>query len=250
MDIFLEQPWCLSLERTTTPNKVLVVTTKGQLTAARACVDLNLPAIYKQQIMDKLDITTLQKIVPRCFDKPVTMAVSEAYATKLKQRTDIVTTGSNKPNTMNHPPRSQHFKPADITFAQAVSKNITKPQQITAPQATITMNSAIATPAQPYDYKTELDQISKEVETTLKAKFNMAIANLQKSVDNLEQKFDQKLQQNMAKLQVTQVDKATQEEHNQRLEQLTKTLGTLVGQINTLLDQNNHPTPMNSFGTS
>jgi len=103
MDIFLEQPWCLSLERTTTPNKVLVVTTKGQLTAARACVDLNLPAIYKQQIMDKLDITTLQKIVPRRFDKPVTMAVSEAYATKLKQRTDIVTTGSNKPNTMNHP---------------------------------------------------------------------------------------------------------------------------------------------------
>ncbi len=104
MDTFLDQPWCLSLERTTTPNKVLAVTTKGQLTAARAWVDVNLPEIYQQHIMDKLDVTMLQKIVPQRLDKPVTTAASEAYAAQLKQRSNILTNGSAKLNSMNRPP--------------------------------------------------------------------------------------------------------------------------------------------------
>jgi len=33
-DTILNQPWCLSMETTTTPNKVLLVTTKGQVLAA------------------------------------------------------------------------------------------------------------------------------------------------------------------------------------------------------------------------
>jgi len=233
-----------------TPNKVLVVTTKGQLTATRAWVDLNLPAIYKQHIMDKLNVMMLQKIVPHCLDKPVTMAASEAYAAQLKQHIDIMTTGLAKQNNMNCPPRPQNIKPAHITFAQAVSKNIAKQQQTTAPNTTTPTVTTTAASAQVYDYKKELDRISKEVETTLQAKFNAAIANLQRSMDNLEQKVDQKLQQHMEKLQATQADKTTQEEHSQCLEQLTKMFGTLVGQIKTLPDQKSCPTPMNGIGTS
>jgi len=33
-DTMLDQPWCLSVEKTTSPNKLLLVTTKGQLLAA------------------------------------------------------------------------------------------------------------------------------------------------------------------------------------------------------------------------
>jgi len=101
MDTFLNQLWCLSLKRTTTLNKVLAVTTKGQLTAARTWVDVNLPEIYQQHIMDKLDVTTLKQIVPRRLDKPVTTAASKAYAAQLKQRSNILTSSSAKSTSMN-----------------------------------------------------------------------------------------------------------------------------------------------------
>jgi len=34
-ETILDQSWCLSVEKTTTPNKILIVTTKGQVVAAR-----------------------------------------------------------------------------------------------------------------------------------------------------------------------------------------------------------------------
>jgi len=52
----------------------------------------------------------------------------------------------------------------------------------------------------------------------------------------------------MEKLQVTQADKATQENHSKQLDTLTKTLKILLRQVNTLLDQQNNPTPMNGVG--
>ncbi len=52
----------------------------------------------------------------------------------------------------------------------------------------------------------------------------------------------------MEKLQVTQADKATQENHSKQLDTLTKTLKILLHQVNTLLDQQKNPTPMNGVG--
>jgi len=48
----------------TTPNKVLHVTTKGQLMAAQQWVDDMLTGLYKQHISDKIDMTTLKHIMP------------------------------------------------------------------------------------------------------------------------------------------------------------------------------------------
>jgi len=61
----LDQPWCLNVERTTTPNKVLLVTTIGQVLVAREWTDNILPDIYQQNIADKLDVTTMQNLIPR-----------------------------------------------------------------------------------------------------------------------------------------------------------------------------------------
>jgi len=47
---FVTQLWCLSLECTTTPNKVLLVTTKGQVNPVCNWVDKTLPEIYQQHI--------------------------------------------------------------------------------------------------------------------------------------------------------------------------------------------------------
>jgi len=63
-ETILTQPWCLSLEKLTTANKVIIVTTKGQLEEARAWTDNILPDLYTQHISDKLDVTTLKRIIP------------------------------------------------------------------------------------------------------------------------------------------------------------------------------------------
>jgi len=59
-ETILSQPWCISVEITTTPNKILLVTTKGQIVDARAWADNNLPEIYNQNIADKIDVTNLK----------------------------------------------------------------------------------------------------------------------------------------------------------------------------------------------
>jgi len=63
-ELILDQPWCLSVEKTTTPNKILLVTTKGQVTAAREWTNNKLPELYQQHIADKIDVTMLQHLIP------------------------------------------------------------------------------------------------------------------------------------------------------------------------------------------
>jgi len=236
-ETILDQPWCLSLEKSTTPNKVLLVMTKGQVTAARDWVDNTLLTIYTQHILDKLDITTLQQIVPRHLDKPIITAASHTYAEKLKQHTAMVTTAPTKQNPLNCPPRKRIMKPVDITFAEQDFPWLPTTQQ-PPPAATIatTANDPAPTQQPPFDYQATLDCITKDVEMTLKAKFDAAIANLQQSFMNLERRVDQKLQSHMDTMKASQADKATQDDHTQRLEQVTKTLDTLVAQMHVLLD--------------
>jgi len=44
-DLVIEQPWCISLEKMTTPNKVLLLMTYRQLEMARKWSDATLPTI-------------------------------------------------------------------------------------------------------------------------------------------------------------------------------------------------------------
>jgi len=54
-----DQPWCLNIKKTTTANKVLITTTKENLSTARQWIDDTLPTIYSQFIADKIDVTML-----------------------------------------------------------------------------------------------------------------------------------------------------------------------------------------------
>jgi len=60
----VDQLWCLSMEKTTTPNKFLLVTMKCQVLTARQWADHILPELYQQHITDKLDVTVLQQLTP------------------------------------------------------------------------------------------------------------------------------------------------------------------------------------------
>jgi len=249
-DTILDQPWCLSLERTTTANKVLLITTKGQLANAREWADTYLPAINTQNISDKLDVTILQHLSPQHLDKPVITSASQTYAEKLKLRTSIVTATPTKQNPLNRPPRHRTVKPADISYAEATSKHSERspPTQSTQQASATQSTQASIANTKPFDYKAALKCISHDVETSLKAKFDAVFANLQKSIDTIDQRVDQKLQTHFTAIQASQADKATQEEHTQQQEEVTKTLNSLVRDIHLLLNDRLHPTPMTGIG--
>jgi len=59
---------------------------------------------------------------------------------------------------------------------------------------------------------------------------------MQQSLDAMELKVENKIQSHMNQLQATQADKATQENHSQQLDTVTKTLKVLLRQVNALLD--------------
>jgi len=194
---------------------VIIVTTKGQLTEARAWADNILPDLYTQNILDKLDVMTLKNLVPRRLDKPMITAASYNYTKQLQQCTSLVTTIPTKQNSLNHPPHScsRIIKPADITYAEA-TRQTSPSQKSSLPNHTTTVSAPPAPQAAaPFDYQATLDRITKDVETTLTAKFDAAIANLQKSFTTLEQKVDQKLQQHLDLMKNSQADKATQDNH-------------------------------------
>jgi len=103
-DLINDQPWCINVERSLTPNKVIFVTTKGQLQMARKWADDTLPVLYNQHISDKINVTTLRQITPRHLDKPTVTEASKTYADKLKQCLTLTPTSSNKQNQFQRPP--------------------------------------------------------------------------------------------------------------------------------------------------
>jgi len=60
-DVLNNQPWCLSTEKTTTPNKIRIMTTKENLEKACGWLNHMLVNLYEEYIEHKLDVTTLKK---------------------------------------------------------------------------------------------------------------------------------------------------------------------------------------------
>ncbi len=253
-DTMLNQPWCLSVEKTNTTNKILLVTTKGQVLDARAWTDNSLLDIYQQHLAEKLDVTTLRQIIPRRLDKPVITTAATHYADKLKVRSSYVSVTTAQSSQFNRPPKHRNNRPADLTYAEATARATqatqlkSPPPAATAPPAAAATIQASSTP--PFDYHEELKRITFDIENKLKAKLEAAIANLQSSVDALEKKFELKLQQSIENLQTTQADKTTQDTHSRELEGLTKNVRYLVDQVAQIADSLNIPTPGRGVGRS
>jgi len=94
-DMILEQPWCLNVERTTTTNKVLIVTMKVQLSAAQEWMDNFLPALYEQHVDDKIYVMTLKHLTLQHLDKLNITSATWSYTEKLKQCTTSATMAQN-----------------------------------------------------------------------------------------------------------------------------------------------------------
>ncbi len=189
LDLFNDQPWCFSIDKTTIHNKVMITTSKDQLEMARKWIDETLPTIYSQFIADKIDVTTLRHLTPRRLDKPVLTAASTAYADQLKKRTTVTTAAATNSKQFAKPPRQRKIPQVAMTFdednfpklPEASAKPITT--NVEAPTPTVTANPQ----ATPYDYKAEMDRISAVIENKLKHQFAGLFAQMEQRIENLTQ---------------------------------------------------------------
>jgi len=261
-EVILEQTWCISVEKTITTNKVLVVTTHGQLNSARQWFDDVFPTIYEANISDKLDVTTLQHMTPFRLDKPILTAAATTYAEKLKLRTSCTTTSTNRSTQFTRPPKAKVHRPV-VSFDASAFPPLNKPttqhaqQSHEAPQAVMMTAQSAAT----YDYKADLQRVTTELESTLKTKFEKTLADLdekfEKRLKALEDQFTRQFKQ-LEPLAINQAElKATQSDQGRDLSQITKNMSTLMSQVSSILDRlsrmpiaDPHPTLANSVGRS
>jgi len=240
-ELILEQSWCISVEKTITTNKVLVVTAHGQINMARKWFDKVFPTIYKNNISDKIDVTMLKHMIPFCLDKPILTAASTTYAERLKLRTSCITSTNNKPSQFTRPPKEKTQRPKvsfDASDFPPLNQQPQKHAQNSSAAITEVPEKNHTAPI--YDYKADLQRITNELETTLKTKFKKTLADLdekfEKRLKALEDQFTHQFKQleplaiNQAELNATQSDQASD------ISQITKNMSTLMSQVSNILD--------------
>jgi len=257
--IIMSQPWCINLERTTTVNKILLLKTKASLPTARKWVNLSLPNLYEQHISDKIDVTTLKNLLPRRLDKPVETAAGMTYAVKLQQRLTPLPGTANNLARFNRPPRARPHKPI-VSFDEATFPPLNNNKQDTTNTTNTNTTSTMKPteeaqpPVQQYDYHADLEKITKEIETTLKAKIETALSQM-------DEKFEKRLQQieQNVELKLQQLDPIAiaQDKQAHELELLTKNMNYLMAQVANIADRLKYftnaftsPTLSNSAGQS
>jgi len=271
-ELIMEQTWCISVEKTITKNKVLIVTTRGQLLAAQTWFDDTFLTIYEDNISDKIDVTTLQHMLPCRLDKPLLTAASMSYAAKLKLRTSCTTSSNQRPTQFTRPPRAKPHRPVVAFDAESFpplkqqSKHPPKQPQNSPAESRPPAEAEQTTTT--YDYKADLQRITTELESTLQTKFEKALAALdekfEKRMKAIEQQFARQFKQlkplvtNQAELAMAQAElKATQSDQAKDISQLTKNMSTLMSKVSSILNRlpllpeaASHPTLANSVGRS
>jgi len=105
-------PWCIHVEPTQTDGKILIVTTKNQLSNARQWLDSNLKPLFKHHLTKNKQYQALPtKMVPCRLDRITTMDATLDYAKKLLTKIPAISDDTKK------------------KFAKTPAHNIAKPNQ-------------------------------------------------------------------------------------------------------------------------
>jgi len=151
------------------------------------------PALYNQHIANKINVTTLQGLNPQHLDKPFLTSTFITYANKFKQCTAFASLYRSKFDSIQVSPLAWQTKPTDITFDDNTQSSLLQKPQSTLTTTTIQNTTTATTMPPTFNYQAELSQITNEIKTNLKAKFEAVIAHLNQAVINLHKNFEKKL---------------------------------------------------------
>jgi len=146
-----------------------------------------------------------------------------------------------KNTQLNQPPRTQPSKPI-VSFDNKSFPPLQQQQPNQTP-TTQQSNTNTATPtvtAPAYDYCAELNQITKELETMTKTKFENAITQLDtkftQCLDQIDQKFECYLHQMEPIAKVSATLQTTQDNQACDISQLTQIMANLNQKFDAILD--------------
>ncbi len=200
-ELFLRTSWCTQVEKTETPGKIIVVTTKGQLHVARQWIDDSIPKLFNIHLPKNPTFTPFQKTLPNRTDRIQTTDAMTTYADALKtqyQQPKEQTTDNNKKFVkppIHKTPRKYLFDPADfpaINTKKSRSTDTATTSSVTTEQTsnTTTTNTtkqpeSLALPPQKFDLEALKNEIRNNIKADLERMISQKIEPLQKQIEPL-----------------------------------------------------------------
>jgi len=209
-ELLLRNSWCTQVERTETTGKVIIVTTKSQLSTARRWLDDKLPRLFSTYLPRNPTYKPYQPTPPTRTDKIETTATVNSYADALKTKFQPATntTPDNKFNTPpaqkpsrkfqftfdpNEFPNLNNKKPRQSTNAtttSSVTTEHTKNTKNTTATAEITQQtSSIAPPPQKIDFDALKEEIRKSLQADLQRIVQAEITPIRNQIKPLRQEI-------------------------------------------------------------
>ncbi len=201
-ELLLRTSWCTQVEKTETPGKIIVVTTKGQIQIARRWLDDSIPKLFNTHLPKNPNFKPFQKTLPTRTDRIQTTDAMTTYADALKtqyQQPKDQTTDTNKQFTKpptRKTPRKYLFDPADFPVINAKKSRNTNTSSTTSSVTTektdnttktITSNppESLALPPQKFDLEALKNKIRNNIKADLEQMISSQIEPLQQQLEPL-----------------------------------------------------------------
>jgi len=196
-NIFLSNIWCLQVEPTQTPGRILLVTTKGQITAARQWIDENLAPLFTEYLTrNSAYAPNKETPIPHRMDVIKQTSAMQTYAQSLIRKYHVSPYNPNQtPDKKYTKPPTSTKRPPKITYDEQqfplLPNQKTTEQQNTPSQATTGPNATpVSNTNDALEYsetpKIDLEAIQKDIKRSLREDFQLLIT---KEIEPLRQEF-------------------------------------------------------------
>jgi len=161
-DHLLRHSWFIRLEPVTR-NKTIIVTTKSNLSAARAWVDENLEPMIRKSIQSDTEPLPSQAL-PRRLDKPTYTATSRTYADILKQQFSLAPIATKTTTDITRPPRKRQATVIDYDSDPESQSSAVASTPSTNNPPPRSSNSTSSHPTMTTAYATDMQSIRNEIQ--------------------------------------------------------------------------------------
>jgi len=232
-EIFMDTDWCVQIELTQYPGRILLLTTKSQLETGHEWLDDNLPVLFTQYLPKNEQFQATQDhIIPTQADIKLASAALDNYADALKQKLILQPQNSNA-QQFAHPPSSRTPPLTTISYSATAQKNLSRTPSTDPPkkkkaQNTNAISTATAQSSDTVQTSATMatnHNLTSELLTTLRAEVKQLIQhNLQplqheiKSLHQMLTSFTDRTTNNLQ--QFNQKIEASQASFNNQMAQL------------------------------
>jgi len=133
-EILMDTEWCVQIEPTQNPGRILLLTTKSQLEVGREWLDDNLTTIFTQFLPKNTRYQSEpEQLIPTHADIRPVNATLDNYAEALRKKINIQTLTQTTPQQFAHPPANQTPPLTTLSYSAAMKQNLHRTEAAIAP---------------------------------------------------------------------------------------------------------------------